>query len=294
MLPSDHAGQYHSNALQKYVPEFLRRATQIDQMELDSALSQMIQTVMQPSKVAWVARARKVSKGYFYRDDPAFMALQILVLVVVNVAYGMTLDMHAMIPNIMSSIIFNYLGFGIIIASVTRALAVAVLRGAGGGAGSRGAAVSSSSSGAHEGGSSSTTFHNIEWRYAFDIHCNAFCAYYFFAGVVQFALLPILLSTSFFARLLSNALYTVAIGAYCYNTFRGYLEIPGLKQQELLLYPVGAVGVVLLMLTVFSHFSVSTKNIFAEQQLHISTCISSTHGAPVFVSFHIFPFLLLI
>lgn len=254
MLPSDHAGQYHSNALQKYIPEFLRRATQMDQMELDSALFQMVQTVMNPSKVAWVARARKVSKGYFYRDDPAFMALQIAVLVVVNVAFGLTLDLHAMIPNIMSSIIFNYLGFGIIAASVTRALAVAVLRGAGGGAGSRVAGGGGSSSGA-EG--SSSTFHNIEWRYAFDIHCNAFCAYYFFAGVVQFALLPILLSTSFFARLMSNALYTVAIGAYCYNTFRGYLEIPGLKQQQLLLYPVGVVGVVLLLLTVFSHFSVS-------------------------------------
>ena len=244
MLPSDHTGQYHSNTLQKYVPEFLRRATQLDQMELDSAISQMIQTVSYPTLVSRVARARRVSKGYYYRDDPAFMALQIVMLIVVNAAFGLTLDTHEMVPNILSSIIFNYIGFGILIASVTRAVAVGLLR--------AGRTTANS-----QDANNAATFGNIEWRYAFDIHCNAFCAYYFFAGVVQFVLLPVLLSTSFFGRLLSNALYTVAIGAYCYNTFRGYLEIPGLHHQEIFLYPVGIVGGVLLLLTMVSHFSVS-------------------------------------
>ncbi|KAG5189299.1 UNC-50 family-domain-containing protein [Tribonema minus] len=57
----------------------------------------------------------------------------------------------------------------------------------------------------------------VKWLYAFDIHCNAFLMLFIAVYVGQkFLLLPVLLGRSAGALLLSNALYALGFGAYCY------------------------------------------------------------------------------
>ena len=63
---------------------------------------------------------------------------------------------------------------------------------------------------------------NVEWLYSFDIHCNAFFPLFLILYVVQYFLLPVLLTDGFLPLLLSNSLYAIAFCYYHYITFLGY------------------------------------------------------------------------
>lgn len=74
--------------------------------------------------------------------------------------------------------------------------------------------------------------YQVEWLYAFDIHCNAFFLFFLIAYVGQFFLLPPLLSTSFVSLVLSNSLHALAISVYFYVTHLGYRALPFLRRTE--------------------------------------------------------------
>ncbi len=63
---------------------------------------------------------------------------------------------------------------------------------------------------------------DVEWAFAFDIHCNGFLPVFVALHAAQFVLYPLLSSASFLAALASNALYALAFGYYFYITFLGY------------------------------------------------------------------------
>jgi len=58
--------------------------------------------------------------------------------------------------------------------------------------------------------------------------------------LIQFFLLPVLLSNTFFSLLLSNVLYLLAFSHYFYVTHLGYRALPFLRNTEYFLYPVVA------------------------------------------------------
>ncbi len=62
----------------------------------------------------------------------------------------------------------------------------------------------------------------VEWLYAFDIHCNGFFPMFVLLFVAQFFLAPLLLSPDFLATVLANTLYAAAFAYYHYITFLGY------------------------------------------------------------------------
>jgi hypothetical protein len=62
----------------------------------------------------------------------------------------------------------------------------------------------------------------VEWLYAFDIHCNGFFPLFVMLFVVQYMLSPILIGTDFVATALANTLYAMAFSYYLYITFLGY------------------------------------------------------------------------
>jgi hypothetical protein len=62
----------------------------------------------------------------------------------------------------------------------------------------------------------------VEWLYAFDIHCNSFFPFFVLMYVVQFFLSPLIIGPDFLACLLANSLYAFAGGYYVYITFLGY------------------------------------------------------------------------
>ena len=62
----------------------------------------------------------------------------------------------------------------------------------------------------------------VEFLYAFDIHCNGFVPFYFFSVILQFLLMPIILSSSLMCTFISNGLFLLGILYYSYVTLLGY------------------------------------------------------------------------
>ena len=216
------------------VPEFLRRAFQADQMEIDSALSQLWNCVTNPSLVYKMSKARKMTKDHYYRDDPAFIVLQLVFLAVTTLAFGLAVKARPfrIVYNILYECGISYVVFGVFIATGVWMLVNRFLMTPG--------------SLPHE------VKRDVEWQFCLDIHCNAYVSYFFWTQIAQFALLPLVLQNSFFARLVANVLFAAGATSYLYMTFKGLLEIPTLHRQQIVLYPVLGVATLLVLGTLFT------------------------------------------
>lgn len=240
MLPSTLAASHRGgNFGGGRLPEFVRRALQRDQMDLDSALSQMWYLLTSPSLVSKMSKARKMTKNYYHRDDPGFLVLQAVFIVAVTVAFG--LAMAATIPHIIYEVLFScgltYLAGGALMASGTWALCNRVLMG--------------HPATPHE------VRKEVEWQYCFDVHCNGYFCYFIVADVLHFVLLPLTVQSGFLAQLVANVLYGVAAIAYSYVTFRGFVELPALDRPQVFLYPVAAVVTLVVLGTVTTSINMS-------------------------------------
>ena len=127
-------------------------------MDLQSALDQM-RTLLSfyPHRVYKMAYYRKQTKNHWARDDPAFCFLQVIMIAASSIAYGLAFrisSFSAILGFVVKSILIHWLGFGVVMASVGRLVANQHLMTA--------------------ERSSSHVKQNVEWLYAFDVHCNAF------------------------------------------------------------------------------------------------------------------------
>ena len=248
---------------------YLQRMTDLQQMDLQSAIDQMrILLTLYPQRVYKMAYYRKQTKNHWARDDPAFCFLQIIMIAAVSIAYGFAFRVGSildMIGVVTKSVLVNWLGLGIIIASVGRLIANNHLMMA--------------------ERSSSHVKQEVEWLYAFDVHCNAFVplfvllcklsllfVYYLWyfdchlysskmlliiyifnlflhADGVQLFLLPVVLGPSLLSLGVSNTLFALAFGWYFYITHLGYRALPFLSNTEVFLFPIAAV----LVLYVFNY-----------------------------------------
>ena len=189
--------------------QYFARLTDVSQMDLQSALDQMKSLLSlspsQTQKVFKMAYYRKQTKNHWARDDPAFAALQIVFLILSCIAYCIAFRGDSIISSTLKfcfhSIIINYIGAGVVIATLTRAVANQHLQ---------------------NSYSSSHVKQNVEWLYAFDIHCNAFFPAFVLLYGLQFFLLQIVLGKSLVALSVSNTLYALAGVWYCYVTHLGY------------------------------------------------------------------------
>lgn len=79
---------------------------------------------------------------------------------------------------------------------------------------------------------------NIEYFYAFDVHCNSFVLLYCCVSSVQYIFLPMIDSNSFISIIISNTLYAAGIILYCLATTMGYTALPfiqkGIKLRKVL------------------------------------------------------------
>lgn len=196
-------------------------------MELDSALSQMWALCTNPSLITKISKARKMTKNHYHRDDPAFIVLQVVFLAIVTIAFGLATASRPLhiVYEVLYQIGINYCTAGALIATATWTFANRFLMGSGH---------------LHE------VRREVEWQHSFDMHCNSYFPYFVWTQVLSFVLLPILLHDNFFAQVVANGLYSAGVVAYCYNTFRGYLELPMLVKQQVFMYP--AIGFVTLAL----------------------------------------------
>lgn len=207
--------------------EYLSRLTDISQMDLQSALDQMKSLLSlspsQTQKVYKMAYYRKQTKNHWARDDPAFAALQVAFLAISSLAYCIAFQGESILSSSVRfgfhSIFINYILSGVIVATITRTIANQHLN-------------------VQNNYSSSHVRQNVEWLYAFDIHCNAFFPAFVLLYGVQFFLLKLVLGQSLVSLSISNTLYAVAGGWYFYVTHLGYRALPFLNNTEVFLFPI--------------------------------------------------------
>jgi hypothetical protein len=209
--------------------QYLSRLTDFQQMDIQSALEQMkIILSTHPHVVYKTAYYRKQTKNHWARDDPAFVALQFLLLLISCIACTISFREPLMggVAFLLYSVLFNWLGAGAIVATLGREVANRYLT---------------------DHKSNSHVRQSVEWLYAFDIHCNAFFPVYVLLYGVQFFLLPLVLGKSLFALVVSNTLYAAGFAWYWYITHLGYRALPFLSQTEVFLFPIAAVALVYVL-----------------------------------------------
>lgn len=211
---------------------YLQRLVDLSQMDIQSALDQMKSLLIptQIQKVYKMAYYRKQTKNHWARDDPAFVAIQISLLLIASFAYIIALRSDSVIYNTLyfcfHSVIINFVLFGAIVATTARSIANQHL------------VVTTSSNHVRQ---------TVEWMYAFDVHCNAFFPAFVLLYGVQFFLLWLVLSQGFVPFLVSNILHSAGFFYYFYVTHLGYRALPFLSNTEVFLFPLCAVVFVFLL-----------------------------------------------
>ena len=119
----------NSNSATTHTVVYLQRLIDISQMDIQSALDQM-KSLLLPAKMNYVykmAYYRKQTKDHWARDDPAFVAIQIVMLGIASLAYAIAFRSDSLLGNFiyftMHSVIINYALSGIILASLARYIA---------------------------------------------------------------------------------------------------------------------------------------------------------------------------
>jgi hypothetical protein len=172
---------YTSNTMDWY------RFYDIRSMDIQSALDQM-KTLLsvwshslsgsngsnksQTLMIYKLAYYRKQTKNHWYRDDPTFILLQILMLFISCITYSIAFKISLLhsISFIIISILFNYLFIGIIVTTILREFTNRHLL--------THHQHTPTSSNITSTTTTATSTHiqkqQVEWLYAFDIHCNSF------------------------------------------------------------------------------------------------------------------------
>jgi len=192
-------------------------------MDFQVTYSQMVNLCQAPSEVYKITKFRKQIKNQWARDDPAFIVIQILFLVLASLAFSISfgvMNWTHFIRVVAGSVLIEFLGAGCVIATAMWWYANKYLN------------VQRILS----------TKQEVEWLYAFDIHCNSFFPMFVLLYVVQYFLSPLILSTDFVATLVANTLYGFAFAYYNYVTFLGYSALPFLQNTQRFLHPIGLIG----------------------------------------------------
>lgn len=194
-------------------------------MDLQSAIDQM-RTLLSPypQRVYKMAYYRKQTKNHWARDDPAFCFVQVVMIIASSIAYGFAFrvaSLSAIVGFVAKSVLIHWLGFGVVVASAGRVIANQHL-------------MTAERSASH-------VKQNVEWLYAFDVHCNAFVPLFVLLYGVQFFLLPLVLGTSLLSLGVSNTMFAVAFAWYFYITHLGYRALPFLSHTEVFLFPIVAI-----------------------------------------------------
>ena len=63
---------------------------------------------------------------------------------------------------------------------------------------------------------------NVEWAYAFDVHCNSFFPVFLILYVLQFFFMPLLQRSNWISLFVGNTMYFTSIIWYIYGTFLGF------------------------------------------------------------------------
>ncbi|KAI8333097.1 UNC-50-like protein [Chlamydoabsidia padenii] len=225
--PNSFGGQRRPRHSSRSIPLILRRLFRFPQMDFEYALWQMGYLLIAPSRVYRNIYYHKQTKNQWARDDPAFLVLFAVLLSASAIAWGLVygLGLVGILRAVLFMICVDFLIVGALVATgcwfvTNRFLA--------------------------QNAMSHATTQQVEWAYAFDIHCNSFFPVFLILYVVQFFFMPLLQRTNWISLLVGNSMYLVSSLWYIYGTFLGYNALPFLVHTELFLYPSALVLVLFL------------------------------------------------
>mmetsp|Transcript_26389 Transcript_26389/g.44560 ORF Transcript_26389/g.44560 Transcript_26389/m.44560 type:complete len:253 (-) Transcript_26389:216-974(-) len=214
-------------------PDFVRRMCDFRQMDFESAFDQIFNLLsFEPQRVYTSFYHRKQTKNQWARDDPAFVVIQLCFLMCSSCAFVVAFEdptFWGYVWAIVYSLVIDWFLGALIVASTCTYLANKYLRQR----------------------HSHSVEQEVEWMYAFDVHINSYMCSFVLTHVLQYFLLPVLLSPRMLSSLLANALYGASIIWYAYITHLGYRALPFLGNTQVFVwYPIIVVCVALVLSSV--------------------------------------------
>eukprot|EP01031_Cornospumella_fuschlensis_P030201 gene30201-36481_t len=207
-------------------PDYIRRLTDIRQMDFEASFEQLFTLIStEPHNVYTSFYYRKQTKNQWARDDPAFIVIQASFVAVCAIERFRSnmITFWGYLWTVVYSVLVDWLFVGMAIASTCCHIANKYLK--------------------NYQPHTHSVEQEVEWMYAFDVHTNAFFCSFLVTYVLQYFLLPLLLSKSVFSCILANSLYAVATVWYAYITHLGYRALPFLSNTQIFLwYPAVCVS----------------------------------------------------
>ncbi|KAF7256980.1 hypothetical protein EG68_06190 [Paragonimus skrjabini miyazakii] len=212
---------------------YFRRLVNFKHMDFEYALWQMLQLIVAPQRLFRNFKYRNCSRRQWARDDPAFLVLVFILVIVVNsiLASFSSPSVWEQVKFVIWVAVFDFFALALIAATFFWIIANRFLVDRSRVALNANELLSTSSE--------LQTVNDVEWAYAFDIHLNAI----FPSVLIDLVHLPLfffILSNSFVGRFIGNSLWLVAAIYYNYITFLGYSALPFLKRTSALLWPITA------------------------------------------------------
>ncbi|XP_056843612.1 uncharacterized protein LOC108806991 isoform X1 [Raphanus sativus] len=254
--------------------QYFRRIVKWQQMDIEYTFWQMLNLCTSPKVVYQQTKYHKQTKNQWARDDPAFIVICSLLLIVATLAYCATYDhsgSHAVVV-VVSVFLTHFLITGAVIATCCCLVKIAL---------ARILLLLYSFRRSHtitvfltnsylreEAPNSHVVEQRVEWLYTFDVHCNSFFPMFVLLYVVHYFLSPLLITHGFIPLLLTNLLFMVGASYYHYLNFLGYDVLPFLERTTFFLYPIGIV-IVLSPILILSGFNPSKyfMNMYFSQRL---------------------------
>lgn len=185
------------------IAQYFGRLRKLPQMDFEFALWTMFYLCVNPRLVYRSVYYQKQTKNQWARDDPAFIVLFSVMLVVVAVAYGFafTSGFMAKIYLILWMVGVDFVAVGVAVAAATWFVSNKYLL-------------------SHA--SYSSADQKVEYAYAWDVHCNSFFPLFLITYVLQFLFLPLINRDAWISQFLANSLYLIAISTYVWITYLGF------------------------------------------------------------------------
>ncbi len=190
--------------------DYLKKIYHIRQIDYYLAYLNIIYC-FKPKELIEMSKMRKHLKNKYGRDDPGFLLLVIIYIFISSISYSITFRIYNpfKIFNIFFIQTFVFLiTFGLIISMISKIIIDKYFN-------------------------NSTSNQNIEFIYAFDIHCNGFVPMYTFCSIIPFIFIGITSKDNYMIEILfTNSSLCIGILYYSYVTFISYFSLPFVRKNK--------------------------------------------------------------
>lgn len=197
----------------KKMKRMFRRIFKPTTLDFETAIWEIFNLIINPKKMYkthyYYKQQSTSGKSSYTRDDPSFLILLTVFLMISAIAWGLAYSPHFwdIVKLILYMVIIDFYLTGVVIATISWFITNKIFNN-----GVMGAKYS---------------LNYIEWGFCFDIHCNSFLIIWCLLYILQFLLLPIIrIKNSLFALVLGNSLYFGSVGYYFIITLYGFNSLP--------------------------------------------------------------------